>query len=49
MTTINPDTNNIELGKEYKYRKLCNTLNIAFKEGTRSKESQLKELKCFLI
>lgn len=42
------DTNNLELNKKYKYKELCKILSIECKNNTRAKQSQLKELECFL-
>jgi hypothetical protein len=39
--------NNIELNKRYKYKQLCEVLNIKQKTCTSSKKSQLKELQCY--
>lgn len=46
--TIQINTDNLELNKKYKYKGLTEILAIQYKDNTRAKQSQLKELECFL-
>lgn len=39
----------IEIGKEYKYKELCNLLNETYTEATNKKTEQLENWERFLV